>query len=209
MKIIDRNKDYYDYLSHVYGVDGNIAFDRRGSVLLTDRYIREFAAANALQYSRYFGFDALLLEAGFTHYMFLIEEKASVEIAFELKHAFTSAIHFSARPLCLYFTHSYKITKDYFQQNRKARRFSYDNVALKKHMIEIKFRNGAMPVCIELPILDKTSLKSLIKAEDIWKSIYNYLCKTQEPKIVDTRNDIAKAIDHGFDQKTSFRHPVK
>jgi hypothetical protein len=62
MKIIDRNKDYYDYLSHVYGVDGNIAFDRRGSVLLTDRYIREFAAANAARYSLYFGFRSGSIE---------------------------------------------------------------------------------------------------------------------------------------------------
>jgi hypothetical protein len=30
MKIIDRDKDYYGYLSPIYGVDGNTVFDRQG-----------------------------------------------------------------------------------------------------------------------------------------------------------------------------------
>ena len=34
MKIIDNKKDYYDYLSGVYGIDELIVFDRRGSKLL-------------------------------------------------------------------------------------------------------------------------------------------------------------------------------
>jgi hypothetical protein len=200
-------------LSHVYGVDEHATFDRRGSLILTDRYIRDFAAANAVQYSRYFSFDALLLEAGFTHYMFKKTEKAGngADSVFELQHTFTNEIHFSENPLCLYFITSFNMIKDYYQTGgtMNLRRFSYNAIELKKHMIEIKFRNGARPVCIELPILDKTSLKSLIKAEDIWKSIYNYLCKKNEPEIVDTRDDIAKAVDHGFDKTTSFRHPVK
>ena len=32
MKIIDNKKDYYDYLSGVYGIDNLIVYDRRGSV---------------------------------------------------------------------------------------------------------------------------------------------------------------------------------
>jgi len=35
------------------------------------------------------------------------------------------------------------------------------------------------------------------------------LCIRNEPVVIDTRDDVAKAIDHGFDKKTSFRHPVK
>ena len=32
MIIIDNKKDYYDYLSGVYGIDNLIVYDRRGSV---------------------------------------------------------------------------------------------------------------------------------------------------------------------------------
>ena len=32
MKIIDNKKDYYDYLSGIYGIDNLIVYDRRGSV---------------------------------------------------------------------------------------------------------------------------------------------------------------------------------
>ena len=34
MKIIDNKKDYYDYLSEMYGTDDLIVFDRRNSKML-------------------------------------------------------------------------------------------------------------------------------------------------------------------------------
>ena len=38
MKIIDSKKDYYDYVSGIYGIDDKIIFDRRGSKVL-EKYI--------------------------------------------------------------------------------------------------------------------------------------------------------------------------
>ena len=35
MYIVDKHKDYYDYISHIYGVDKDTAFDRRGSYELS------------------------------------------------------------------------------------------------------------------------------------------------------------------------------
>lgn len=35
MKIIDNKKDYYDYLSGVYGIDNLAVYDRRGSSVLS------------------------------------------------------------------------------------------------------------------------------------------------------------------------------
>lgn len=46
MKIIDNKKDYYDYLSGVYGIDELIVFDRRGSLLL----IADCMCQNTLEY---------------------------------------------------------------------------------------------------------------------------------------------------------------
>lgn len=34
MKIIDRYKDYYDYLSGIYGIDELVIFDRRENFVL-------------------------------------------------------------------------------------------------------------------------------------------------------------------------------
>ncbi len=34
MKIIDKNKDYYDFLMGVYGQDPKAVYDRRGSAIL-------------------------------------------------------------------------------------------------------------------------------------------------------------------------------
>ena len=34
MKIIDNKKDYYDYISGIYGIDDLAVYDRRSSVVL-------------------------------------------------------------------------------------------------------------------------------------------------------------------------------
>lgn len=57
MKIIDNKKDYYDYLSGIYGVDDLVVYDRRGSVHLN---------SNSILWSRgvnyYFSHDVLPLD---------------------------------------------------------------------------------------------------------------------------------------------------
>jgi hypothetical protein len=35
MRILDKNKDFYDYLAGIYGIDNTVFFDRRGSKKLT------------------------------------------------------------------------------------------------------------------------------------------------------------------------------
>lgn len=48
MKIIDKNKDYYDFLMGVYGQDPKAVYDRRGSAILhkdrTPEPLRKLAA---------------------------------------------------------------------------------------------------------------------------------------------------------------------
>lgn len=39
MLIIDKNNDFYDHISYIYGVDKKVVFDRRGSSLITDEDI--------------------------------------------------------------------------------------------------------------------------------------------------------------------------
>jgi hypothetical protein len=39
MRILDKHKDYYDYLAGIYGIDNTVFFDRRGSIPLTNDII--------------------------------------------------------------------------------------------------------------------------------------------------------------------------
>ena len=42
MLIIDRNKDFYDHFSHIYGVDNKVVFDRRGSTRINDERLLDY-----------------------------------------------------------------------------------------------------------------------------------------------------------------------
>ncbi|MBP5423995.1 MAG: hypothetical protein J6Y78_16300 [Paludibacteraceae bacterium] len=39
MKIIDNKKDYYDYISGIYGIDDLVVYDRRGSIALNSESV--------------------------------------------------------------------------------------------------------------------------------------------------------------------------
>ena len=208
MKIIDKNKDFYDYLSHIYGIDENIAFDRRGSTILTDDCIKKFIE-DTKNTIKWFYPELLILEIGFVHYIFNTSCLYEEDKTSSLNHIYTDGIHFSKNPICLYFNDSFNFRHDDFKlKGMKAMALPYNELKLNERMIKV-WRNNDKPISIELPIMDKTFVTSIIKPEEIWRNIYHYLCKINEPIYIDTRDDVSKAIDHGFDKKTSFRHPVK
>jgi len=60
-----------------------------------------------------------------------------------------------------------------------------------------------------LPILQNTEIPSLIPAEKIWSNLYNYLLYQKDPQVIDNRTDKQKLESRGFDNITSFRHPIK
>jgi hypothetical protein len=63
---------------------------------------------------------------------------------------------------------------------------------------------------LENPILKNTPIPSLIPAREIYNNLDNYFRSMRNDKTVELVNsDIDKAINHGFDKKTSFRHPIK
>ena len=71
MYIVDKHKDYYDYISHVYGVDKGTTFDRRGSCELSfNELIRKVLDAKRYYYDN----RRFILETGFTQYLFAITD---------------------------------------------------------------------------------------------------------------------------------------
>lgn len=218
MKIIDTKKDYYDYLSGIYGEDSLAVYDRRGSVawknyqdkfsifvdptrikedeFIPPKYFRWRAGAN-----NFF----LCLEAG--KKQFIIKEirelrksdagQVTIQKSLfgirEVEHKHAEA------PLALF-------ECDYGQLWRDREVFFPEKVRYWAEMT--KYRRHALKEepLVENPILIDSFIPQLIPAEDIWHALYEYIMSLNDKEIKDTRPDALKLESAGFDKKTSFRN---
>lgn len=209
MYIIDKNKDYYDYLSHIYGIDKQIVFDRRGSTVATDEKIVYLLENYKYRKSESF----VLLEVGNTQYVFKI-----YDIQFE-----KSDIYYEQFKSCkIEYFHIYRNNKHYYNSIMSLREivFKYNWLSngwrrVSKNFgynITNNFKNDIArenDKVIDLPILANTSITSLIKPEEIWIELQTYISSLKNDKNIDIKlSDVDKAVNHGFD-KYSFRHPIK
>jgi hypothetical protein len=210
MLIIDKNNDFYDHYSHIYGVDKQIVFDRRGSTILTDGLFHVDISTN---YNRHFNScrTMYLLEVGYVQYLIeLINIKitegkyptivSSVKIDYDiiLFKTFDEQKHLFEKEMTLAKIH---VPFDYrFLRTKKDR---VKDIALQ----EIKvLENHFYP----LPILKDTKLTKVLDAEAIWKALNVYISSQKNDKKIDIINsDKAKLLNHGFDEKLSFRHPIR
>ena len=212
MYIIDKNKDFYDYYSHIYGVDKAITFDRRGSIILNDDYfISLLDASSTFSWSNpsssYF-----LLEVGYKQYMIkysnvkkeydrnlLFDKVVSYDISLgrvfeENKHLFRKEVSIVKAYIPSWYDFGLKYN-------------SKKNILDLIKLNDVKF---SLEKVIELPILSGTQLTSLLDANELWKEISTYISSQGNDKDIDIINtDKDKIINHGFDTKTSFRHPIK
>jgi hypothetical protein len=230
MRILDKQKDYYDYLAGIYGIDNAVFYDRRGSTKLTqDKLIRKFLYTSDFDYNKktwgfyddYECFNYLknkrnkfiIIEAGYHQYMIsLTQTSKTVKIKekyplrtilefdgkFELVHVFDDHKHYFPSPLSLYAVNVYKSYISYpFRNEHAAGKMNYN------YANDIKVYKGSL---VNNPILIDTSIPSILKAHTIYTDIFDYISSKADFEIVDTRDDVAKAVDHGFDKKTSFRN---
>lgn len=220
MKIIDRNKDYYDYLSGIYGIDELVVFDRRENfVLQSDTsdfpykdwefifFDKRIDEDNPRKKNRNYWFkngkfhrkDNLagefyffVLEAGLTRFYFSVERFLDEKgnVQIERKLILTNQIIRKSDEFPLIL---YVCEKPYYYQIDE----------IKPEDFKIRFNKK-----IVNPILKDNFISKQILPETVWKEIYNYLA-TKSPEITDNRNDIERLESKGFDKKSSFRHPLK
>ena len=222
MLIIDRNKDFYDHFSHIYGVDNKVVFDRRGSLRLTDAKLLEFGRVPSKRYDLckevYF-----LLEAG--------REQFLIEVAdIQYTHTYIEGVEYSLRgylqscsvkvvghwqeeanlfgkpltiaPVALSWRYSFKAEK-YLAKLPKSL------ADLKDDLSEQLSKATTDPLIKATPILAGTSLTKILDPFELWKLIQMYISSLNTEKDSNTvMTDVAKAEAHGFD-KQSFRHPTK
>lgn len=206
MYIIDKNKDYYDHYSHIYGVDKNIVFDRRGSVLINNDNLvlqpeNRFIGRDEIQY--------ILLETGMVQYLIKIDDikyrkaphktlKDSFNLVFdsakfEIVKKFENYKNIFGKAISIH-----SVYNDWFSYldyvcGTKSKKIDYLNYRVTDE------------ISIDLPILANTFLTRIINAEDIWKDINTYISSLNNDKDIKEASDIEKIVNHGFDKKESFR----
>lgn len=203
MYIIDKNTDFYDYYSHIYGVDKQIIFDRRGSIILDNLYCVYPSYCHIKE-------SFCLLEIGYKQYIFCMKnfvfdklrdiKSFTVDLIYEYnnnQHFFKKEI--SLIPLSYYFPYEWKLLA------RKKGKRTYEHIL--KPYIDIKDLHYNESDIIELPILKNTQFVKFLNPESVWMDINTFISSKKNDKNIDIINtDKDKVINHGFDVKSSFRN---
>jgi hypothetical protein len=221
MRIIDKNKDYYDYLQFQWGQpDKSRTYDRRGSKIITNDLLlrnstrhkddqEQLMSGNKERYS------LCLLEAGNKQFVFTIQnftwESLGIIFTFDgeftLRREINTYTHYNnAAPL------SIKIFPNLFEYyyiwkgKRNKRNFKYidpEDNTYPDWGDECRIFNN--------PILRETSIPSIIPPEKIIEGLDLYFSSLYEDKTVNINlTDKQKAINHGFEPEyQAFRPNIK
>lgn len=176
MKIIDNKKDYYDYVSGLWGIDDKIILDRRKfkTVSLYDRsyYKDAFKGSKDYIYRIWYGskFKEIYYKDGWQ-----MTDKPSEGL--ELHRQTTTD------PLIQVVVYNI-MPKSRFWLWLTPPILCYEDIILK----------------------DFNIIKAMIPAEEIWQELYSFLSSKYDKGIIDNRTDIQKLESAGFDKKSSFRN---
>lgn len=215
MIIIDKNKDYYDYLVGVYGRDTDIVFDRRDSIRLNNG-IKDFENPYWCM-KKLYNDEPKQVNSTFNRWRYLCQGSKSPLIDFKEKigHIFFIIIEIAN-------THYYFKIERYLDDREIVHidptllEVRKDIKRVGKGMINVircsyTIFNGELKperVEYENAILKDTWVTKFIPPEEVYNTIYDYLISTREKPIEDSRSDVQKAESHGFN-KESFRNPTR
>lgn len=196
MRIIDKNKDFYDYFQDY---DSDVVFDRRNSYIITKDDICRLMDKYSWEYK---DGDCLLLQIGYTNWLILlkatIDEKTdmitdySVELVEKWKD-YNKSVDFKFGKIKTLFSIEQLYSKKW--QNRKF----MDDVKLGNFEYTKDFTEKS------LIILNKTKLPSILDAQEVYMAIEEWLSHKKDEIVHDNMTDKEKIVSHGFDTKSSFR----
>jgi hypothetical protein len=223
MKILNRRgeKDYYDYLVSIMGMDEKVVYDRRNSTVVhaSDIHLFDFPTGYDLYFSRKpFKCDepkkrikswssakyvnrvqrwkkfkySDYIEEGSIYHLFL--EAGYHQFIFEVERYLDKEgkLHVDTE-----LVDHREVKKD--KKKLEAPLF-IGELHFKYYDIEDKI-NG-----IDNPILTETWIPKFIPANDMWNMLYEYISSLNDKEFTDTRTNDQHIESHGFDKKISFRH---
>ena len=230
MKIIDNKKDYYDYLSGIYGIDDLIVYDRRDSTVLkpegisvpgidecfcmsklpddqplkatTKWNLRSVVKRKETTHNKKFHFNKTWLEGRVFHYVIEIGwNQYCIEVERWLDAKNSNDVCFEYRLI---------MTKKDIKKRISDSPICISPCNMRNlwwsDNYDYDFRDVDVSNMVVNPIMAQTYIPKVIPPEEVWKAVYEYLSSQKEKPIVDMRNDIQKLESAGFDKKTSFRN---
>lgn len=231
MRIIDKNRDYYDWLSHTEISDDSVALDRRNSELLTKGGFCEAVAWKVPPHRK-----ADVKPSGRTwkkwlrqmqdHYyplavvagtnLFIVHlvspvysdaaggrrERAEVLADFSPVLVCTRKIYRDLGiPLGIFEVHA-----DWYWPYGTGRWRDDAESWEKANLADLRF--GSILPRGKMPILAQTGLASILPADQVYYGIEERLLAMKAEKTRESAGltDREKAVNHGFDARTSFRN---
>ena len=213
VQVIDKNKDYYDHCQFEFGpVDKTVTYDRRGSKILSEDEFFKYCIDRRIVNQNFYTHRYILLEVGCVQYILGFDnikvnwidratDNYTISSDTFIRYSFNEGVHLCKAPVTL--AHAVK-------------KWKYDG---KKYMSFLRSIQSPLDIqavicnseyAFENPILKNTQIPSIIPARDFYNALDNYFRSLYNDKTVEILNsDVDKAINHGFDKKISFRHPVK
>lgn len=217
MKIISKYKDYYDYLSGIWGEDPLITFVRKHEGLPYNSY---FSCYKIKAYIGGMLVEGLCYKGNFYYGDTLLPFSSKTPHYLTL-----GASNFSSRPLEKeYGIDNLKVENLIFIERDTLREDHIDpwnNLFIQKRPIvdvnNVNEKEGS-PVVVEINkeiykncCLKDLNISSILSAEDVYKLISDWLSlqRTKAENKPDARTNVQKIESHGFDNKTSFRPNIK
>ena len=217
MKIISPYKDYYDYLTGIYGEDPLVILDRRNHQQPNWRFNHQHGYINEPESSKYTLFIGGWL-IDFIHYgdKFYYGEEILQIPDLKLKENYYFGFHENI--------YSNELKNNFWvfhQSNNSSPLKIFKNpvkinfninfsevIGLIKFDYNYKFKNIDCKLLCSYPKLCDINLNKFVKAETIYQWIYDYISSYNLKKedYKDNRNDIEKLQSAGFDKKISFRN---
>lgn len=202
MRIIDKNRDFYDYFQDY---DSDIVFDRRGSRILSNEELNAWSLYN--RYKSEFTDKYFLLQIGYTNWLILAKpinidkntygyftvNDFSLELA-EIWKDYNKSVDFKFGEIKIHYTLEYITSKKFNHKTALIDDIKLGNFEYKNNFVE------KSPI-----ILNKTKLPSILNAQDIYLAIEEWLSHKKDDIVYDTMTDKEKIVSHGFDTKSSFR----
>lgn len=209
MRIISKYKDYFDYLSGIYGEDPLIVLDRRKSdpkpLFTPNCKLRLYIGGH-------------LVESWFTggqfYYGSALEQFDIPEDNYRYRKYYRQALHFgNAVMQKLYGTSDVKVVD--IKDEYTLHHFHTVHVLTEPiiDLFDINEKENC-PIVLKIdndvyhyPKLDELGLPGFLSAETAyhWVSDWLSLQRTKAENHVDTRTNIEKIESDGFDKITSFR----
>lgn len=217
MKIISKYKDYYDYLSGIWGEDPLITFVRKHEGLPYNSY---FSCYKIKVYIGGMLVEGLCYKGNFYYGDTLLPFSSKPPYYLTL-----GASNFSSMPLEKeYGIDNLKVENLIFIERdtlRDGRIDPWSNLFIQKKPIvdvnNVNEKEGS-PVVVEINkerykdcCLKDLNVSSILSAEEVYKLISDWLSlqRTKAENKPDARTNVQKIESHGFDNKTSFRPNIK